>query len=178
MVSDRSTVIRANLLQYPLLFLSSAFLPIVVLPEWMQVVATYNPVTYGVDAVRALMLGQDVLTVIDVTAFSGVWNTVVPAVAVLGVLGLVLSGIATALLYRVSSSRVSFARERNDYSVRGGDARVHLSGDPHVGAAERKQEFRDKLDKANVNHRTLFPGPDGLATWLTEYYKPIGSNDS
>ncbi|WP_247002014.1 ABC transporter permease [Halosolutus gelatinilyticus] len=101
-----STVIWANLLQYPMLFLSSAFLPIEVLPEWMQVLATYNPVTYGVDAVRALMLGRDVLTVIDVTAFSGVWNTVVPAVAALGALGLALCGIATVLLYRTSSSRV------------------------------------------------------------------------
>ncbi|MFC6964331.1 ABC transporter permease [Halocatena marina] len=92
---------------YPLLFSSSAFLPISFLPKWMQIVATVNPVTYGVDALRALMLGQDVLTVIDVTAFSGIWNTIVPAVVVLGVLDLVLGGIAAVLLDRVSSSHVS-----------------------------------------------------------------------
>ena len=38
--------------------------------------------------------------------------------------------------------------------------------------AERKREFRDKLDQANTNHRTLFPGLDGIATWLREYYSP------
>lgn len=104
---SESTSVWTNLLQFPLLFVSSAFLPVEVLPEWMQVVATYNPVTYGVDAVRALMLGQDVLTVINVTAFSGIWNTVVPAVVVLGVLDLVLGGAAVILLRRVSSSQVN-----------------------------------------------------------------------
>ncbi|MHB9286938.1 FRG domain-containing protein [Halobacteriales archaeon Cl-PHB] len=38
--------------------------------------------------------------------------------------------------------------------------------------AERKQEFRDKLDQANINHRTLFPNLDGIARWLKEYYRP------
>lgn len=38
--------------------------------------------------------------------------------------------------------------------------------------AERKQEFRDKLDQANINHRTLFPNLDGIASWLKEYYQP------
>ncbi|GAA0246016.1 ABC transporter permease [Haladaptatus pallidirubidus] len=102
-----STAMWAYMLQFPLLFASSAFVPISALPEWMQMVATANPVTYGVDAVRAMMLGQDVLTVIDVTAFSGIWNTIVPAVVVLGVFDLVFGGIVVLLLRRVANSRVS-----------------------------------------------------------------------
>ncbi|UPV76695.1 FRG domain-containing protein (plasmid) [Halorussus limi] len=41
--------------------------------------------------------------------------------------------------------------------------------------AECKREFRDKLDQANINHRTLFPGLDGIAAWLKEYYRPSAS---
>lgn len=103
---QESTIIGANLLQFPLLFVSSAFIPIRNLPEWVQVVATYNPITYGVDAVRALMLGQDVLSVIEITTFSGIWNTLVPALTVLIVLDFLLGGIAVYYLNRASSSGV------------------------------------------------------------------------
>lgn len=103
---QESTIIGANLLQFPLLFVSSAFIPIRNLPEWVQVVATYNPITYGVDAVRALMLGQDVLSVIKITTFSGIWNTLVPALTVLIVLDFLLGGIAVYYLNRASSSGV------------------------------------------------------------------------
>jgi ABC-2 type transport system permease protein len=103
---SESTTVLVNLLPYPLVFMSNAFLPISVLPEWMQAVALFNPVTYGVGAARALMFGQDVLTVLDVTVFSGIWNTIVPAVAILVVLDLVLGGIAVGLLRRVASSHV------------------------------------------------------------------------
>ncbi|GAA0718815.1 ABC-2 type transport system permease protein [Halorubrum trapanicum] len=103
---QESTIIGANLLQFPLLFVSTAFLPLNAMPDWIQVVATYNPITYGVDAARALMLDQDVMTVVEVTRFGGIWDTLVPAIAVLLALDLALGGAMVYLLNRASSSAV------------------------------------------------------------------------
>lgn len=43
---------------FPLMFASSAYVPVSDLPSWLAAVAQVNPLTYAIDATRALSLGQ------------------------------------------------------------------------------------------------------------------------
>jgi ABC-2 type transport system permease protein len=43
---------------FPLMFSSSAYMPVEAMPVWMKVLSTINPVTYAVDATRALALAR------------------------------------------------------------------------------------------------------------------------
>lgn len=44
------------LLVFPLLFLSGIFFPVAAMPPWLAAAAKLNPVTYGVDAIRQVLL--------------------------------------------------------------------------------------------------------------------------
>jgi len=46
-----------SMVNFPLFFLSGALFPLDNLPTWLKVFTRLNPVTYGVDAIRGLMLG-------------------------------------------------------------------------------------------------------------------------
>src|SRR5207247_7840683 len=46
-----------GMIVFPLAFISSAYVPVASMPGWMQVFANHQPLTYMVDAVRALTLG-------------------------------------------------------------------------------------------------------------------------
>ena len=43
---------------FPLIFASSAFVPLQTMPSWLRRFADVNPITYTVDAIRALCVGQ------------------------------------------------------------------------------------------------------------------------
>jgi ABC transporter DrrB family efflux protein len=47
------------LLVFPLTFVSSAYVPVSTMPSWLQGFAAHQPLTYMVDAVRALSQGPD-----------------------------------------------------------------------------------------------------------------------
>lgn len=54
------------LLIFPVIFLSGVFFPVDVMPGWLAAVAKANPVTYGVDAVRRVLLrGTDAATLAE-----------------------------------------------------------------------------------------------------------------
>jgi ABC-2 type transport system permease protein len=48
-----------NFLLMPMFFLSGAFFPLRGLPGWMSVITRFDPVAYGVDPMRRLLLGAD-----------------------------------------------------------------------------------------------------------------------
>jgi ABC-2 type transport system permease protein len=50
------TTAAAGVLVFPLFFASTAFVPKAALPEWLQKLNDVNPISYLIDAVRALMI--------------------------------------------------------------------------------------------------------------------------
>lgn len=60
------------LAMFPLMFASSAFVPLAALPAWLRVVATINPLTYAVNASRnlslALPVGSGVVSALGASA--------------------------------------------------------------------------------------------------------------
>jgi len=45
-----------QLITMPVFFASNAIYPIALMPDWLKTISTFNPLTYQVDALRALMI--------------------------------------------------------------------------------------------------------------------------
>ncbi len=55
-----------QLLTMPLFFASNAIYPVSIMPVWLQIIARINPLSYQVDLLRTLMLGQPGTTSIGI----------------------------------------------------------------------------------------------------------------
>ena len=66
-----------QVLVFPMFFLSGAFFPLTNVPDWMAILAQVNPLTYGVDALRQMLLGAEMATGVDggIVLFSILTNT-------------------------------------------------------------------------------------------------------
>jgi ABC-2 type transport system permease protein len=53
-----------QILVFPMFFLSGAFFPLNAVPLWMRALSNINPLTYGVDAIRQILLGNHVASAI------------------------------------------------------------------------------------------------------------------
>lgn len=95
--STEATFIVSNFLTLPLLFTSSAQLPISLLPSWMQTIAHFNPVTYTIEAMRALLNGP------AATHSHNTGIAIAEAVAILIGLGVVTMTLATSRFRSVVS---------------------------------------------------------------------------
>jgi ABC-2 type transport system permease protein len=74
------------MLIFPLMFASSAFVPINGLPAWLQVIATVNPLTYAIDAARGWALADPaVAATVGALIATGVLTMVSTVVAARGI---------------------------------------------------------------------------------------------
>jgi ABC-2 type transport system permease protein len=57
MRSMQGFTVIMNFLTLPMFFLSGAMFPVEGLPRWMSILVNVNPLTYGVDALRSVLIG-------------------------------------------------------------------------------------------------------------------------
>jgi ABC-2 type transport system permease protein len=92
MRSQQGFQIIVQIIIMPLIFLSGVFFPVNNVPGWLEFVSKINPLTYGVDAIRQLFLGEGTAA-IGVTVL-GHTMTVLQDVLLVAVLGIVLLSFA------------------------------------------------------------------------------------
>jgi ABC-2 type transport system permease protein len=83
-VRQRESVIGVNtMLTLPLTFLSAAFMPLALAPDWIQAVARYNPVNWAIEAGREVLVANP-----D-------WMLILPRVGGLAVVAILAVALAT-----------------------------------------------------------------------------------
>lgn len=59
-------VIAMNLFDIPLIFANNAYYPMALMPTWLQYVVRLNPLSYGIDVSRQLLLGSPAMSSLPV----------------------------------------------------------------------------------------------------------------
>jgi ABC-2 type transport system permease protein len=89
--SSETVFAFGSFLTFPLLFMSTALTPLDFMPDWIQTVSMFNPISYTVDAVRVLMIN------------GFVWHTILSAYLVIGLVAIVTLSSTLYLFRKVVS---------------------------------------------------------------------------
>jgi ABC-2 type transport system permease protein len=89
--SSETVFAVGGFLTFPLLFMSTALTPLDFMPDWIKTVSMFNPISYTVDAVRALMID------------GYIWTTVLQAYAVIAIIAAITIGTTLYLFRKVVS---------------------------------------------------------------------------
>jgi ABC-2 type transport system permease protein len=95
-ITIRSTRIETpmavvNLINLPLMFASNAFFPIKFMPDWLQTVAQFNPLSYTTDAVRQLLV------------FNTDWGKLGMDFTYVGIFAVIIAAVGIVLSWRYLS---------------------------------------------------------------------------
>ena len=89
--SSETVFAFGSFLTFPLLFMSTSLTPLDFMPEWIQTVSMFNPISYTVDAVRVLMID------------GFLWDTILSAYLVIGFIAIITLGSTLYLFRKVVS---------------------------------------------------------------------------
>ncbi len=78
-----------QMLMFPMIFLSGVFFPMQDLPTWMSVIVKINPATYGIAAIREVVLGSSADSPFNIILFGHIM-TIWDNIAVLAVFGFIM----------------------------------------------------------------------------------------
>lgn len=80
--NERQAAPLANIVVFPLMFLSGTFFPRFLMPEWLQSVTAYLPLTPVIDGIRLIATeGKSLLDIMPQIGLVGLWAVVVYAIA-------------------------------------------------------------------------------------------------
>jgi ABC-2 type transport system permease protein len=77
----------ANFIRFPMMFLGGVFVPLALMPTWLQIIARLLPLTYSVEALRAALSG-------------GSWATAAIDLGTLAAFSLIFFSLAVITLKR------------------------------------------------------------------------------
>jgi len=75
-----------NFILMPMFFLSGALFPLVDLPKWMTYLVIINPLSYGIDATRTIMLGNSYLQLYPLYINIIVLSAIIIVITFIGIL--------------------------------------------------------------------------------------------